>query len=77
MKNIINKILFVIVLTVVAVASGGKVWSASLTVYDGTATNQYIPMYGFYFDDFTKSECIIPASQLSAMNGGIITAITV
>lgn len=48
----------------------------TLTVYDETATNQYIPMYGFYFDDFTKSECIIPASQLTAMNGGTITAIT-
>ena len=47
-----------------------------LTVYDGTATNQYIPMYGYYFDDFTKSECIIPASQLTAMNGCTITAIT-
>ena len=47
-----------------------------LTVYEGTATNQYIPMYGYYFDDFTKSECIIPASTLTAMNGCSITAIT-
>ncbi len=48
----------------------------SLTVYDGTATNQYIPMYGYYFDDYTKSECIIPAPKLTDMNGGIISAIT-
>ena len=47
-----------------------------LTVYDGTATNEYIPMYGYYFDDYTKSECIIPASELSVMNGCAITAIT-
>ena len=47
-----------------------------LTVYAGTATNQYIPMYGYYFDDYTKSECIIPASQLTAMNGSTISAIT-
>ena len=47
-----------------------------LTVYDGTATNQYIPMYGYYFDDYTKSECIIPASQLTAMNGCTVSAIT-
>ena len=47
-----------------------------LTVYDGTATNEYIPMYGYYFDDYTKSECIIPASELTVMNGCAITAIT-
>ena len=47
-----------------------------LTVYDGTATNGYIPMYGWYFDDYTKSECIIPASQLTSITGCTITAIT-
>ena len=50
--------------------------SEPITVFDGTATNQYIPMYGYYFDDYTKSECIVPASQLTAMNGCAITAIT-
>ena len=48
----------------------------TLTVYDGTAANQYIPMYGYYFDDYTKSECIIPATDLTDMVGGTITAIT-
>ena len=47
-----------------------------LTVFDGTDENQYIPMYGYYFDDYTKSECIIPASALTVMNGCAITAIT-
>ena len=49
---------------------------ATLTVYDGTATSSGIPMYGLYFDDFTKSECIIPATELTAMAGGTITAMT-
>ena len=47
-----------------------------LTVYNGTATNGYIPMYGYYFDDYTKSECIIPATQLTSMTGCTISAIT-
>ena len=51
-------------------------FAAGVTVYDGTATNQYIPMYGYYFDDFTKSECIIPASQLTAMTGCTVSSIT-
>ena len=48
----------------------------TLTVYNGEATSAYIPMYGNYFDDYTKSECIIPASELTDMEGGTITAIT-
>ncbi len=60
----------------VTVSASFKVEERNLTVYDGTATNQYIPMYGYYFDEFTKSECIIPASQLTEMVGGTISAIT-
>ncbi len=48
----------------------------TLTVHDGTETNQYIPMYGYYFDDFTKSECIFPSTLLGEMTGGTITNIT-
>ena len=60
----------------VTVSATFKLEPVTLTVYDGTATNQFIPMYGYYFDDFTKSECIIPASQLTAMTGCPISAIT-
>ena len=48
----------------------------TLTVYDGQGTSSYVPMYGNWFDSYTKSEVIIPASQLTQMNGGTITAIT-
>ena len=60
----------------VTVSANFVLGPTELTVYDGTATNQYIPMYGYYFDDFTKSECIIPASALTSMNGCTISAIT-
>ncbi|MCR5660492.1 MAG: T9SS type A sorting domain-containing protein [Bacteroidales bacterium] len=60
----------------VTVSASFVLGPTDLTVYDGTATNQYIPMYGYYFDDYTKSECIIPASQLTAMNGCAVSAIT-
>ncbi len=55
-------------------------WAANaqetLTVYgDGTQTNNaYVPMYGGYFDDFTKSEFVIPAAKLVDMVGGTITS---
>ena len=55
-------------------------WAANaqetLTVYgDGTqTTNAYVPMYSGYFDDFTKSEFVIPAAKLVDMEGGTITS---
>ena len=54
----------------------GNAWADELTVYDGTATSSTIPMYGLYFDDYTKSECIIPSTELEDMTGGTITAMT-
>ena len=50
-------------------------WAEELTVYDGTATSYYVP-YIYYWDDFTKSQYIIPATDLSDMAGGSISAIT-
>ena len=47
----------------------------TLTVYDGTTTDRRVPMYVYYFDDFTRSQYVIPATDLEEMNGGSITAI--
>ncbi|MCR5157970.1 MAG: fibronectin type III domain-containing protein [Prevotella sp.] len=58
-----------------AMAQGAKA-QETLTVYDGTATNEYVPMYVYYFDDFTRSQFVVPAADLTAMKGGEITAIT-
>ena len=70
MKKIILSLL------VALMATTGANAQETLTVFDGTASNSYIPMCGYYFDNYTKSECIIPASELTAMEGGTITAIT-
>ncbi len=54
----------------------------TLTVADGTATNQYVPVYGFYVDDFVRSQTIYPASMIEesadafGMNGGSISSMT-
>ena len=49
---------------------------SSLTVCDGTEINSCIPMCGRDFDNYTKSECIIPASELTDMKRSFISAIT-
>lgn len=52
------------------------VWAQNqLTVYDGTITNPKIPAYIYYFDDFTRSQFVIPAADLTPMNGGTISSI--
>lgn len=45
----------------------------TLTVYDGTATSSYVPVYGFYCDAYLKCEFVIPASELTDMIGSTIS----
>lgn len=47
----------------------------TLTVYEGTMTNNYVPAFIFYFDDFTRSQCVFPANALDEMNGGDISSL--
>ena len=44
-----------------------------LTVYDGTATSSYVPVYGYYGDAYLKCEFVIPATDLAEMENGIIS----
>ena len=37
----------------------------TLTVHNGTATNAYVPVYGYYADAYLKSEFVIPSSELT------------
>ena len=48
----------------------------TLTVHDGTATNGYVPVYGFYVDAYLKCEMVYPAAELGDMEAGTITGMT-
>ncbi len=49
----------------------------TLTVCDGTDTNVYVPIYGYYVDTpGAKSQVLYPASELTSMVGKKITDIT-
>ena len=69
-----KKLFFSFVLMVMAAILPAR--AAELTVYEGTATNNHIPAYMYYWDDFTRSQTVIPAADLEEMNGGTISAIT-
>lgn len=47
--------------------------STSLTVANGTVTNEYVPVYGYYADEYQHNQMIYPASMLTAMSGSYIT----
>ncbi|MCK8621874.1 fibronectin type III domain-containing protein [Prevotella sp. E13-27] len=42
------------------------------TVNNGTETNQYVPIYGYYVDTSTKSQFIIPAASLTGLENSEI-----
>ena len=42
----------------------------TLTVCDGSATNGYVPVYGYYCDAYNRSQSVYPASLLSALPAG-------
>lgn len=47
-----------------------------ITVNDGTTTNGYVPVYGTWVDNITKSQFIIPANDLTAILFGTINKLT-
>ena len=48
----------------------------TFTVNDGSATNEYVPFYGYYADTGTKGQFIIPASTLQNIAYGTINKLT-
>lgn len=51
-------------------------WAANaqtLTVHDGSGTNNYVPFYGYYADEDQTNQMIYPATELADMNGKAIT----
>ena len=48
----------------------------TLTVNDGTTTNEYVPIYGYYVDSYLRCQYVQPAADLSQMIGGTINSLT-
>ncbi|MBR3492772.1 MAG: leucine-rich repeat protein [Bacteroidales bacterium] len=48
----------------------------TLTVYEGTSTNRNVPAYIYYFDDFTRSQFVIPYYELGDMLATPISSMT-
>lgn len=69
-----KKMKFYFALALALLGVGSVANADELTVYDGTKTNDYVPVYGYYADDFQKCEFIMPAADLTEMNGATVTS---
>ena len=47
-----------------------------LTIYDKTNVNVYVPIYGYYGDNYQKTEYVIPSKELTSMVGSSISGMT-
>ena len=45
-------------------------------VADSTITNRYVPIYGYYADNFMRSQTIYPAEMLTQLQGATVTHMT-
>ena len=64
------------ILTLLLAFIGLNAYADELTVYDGTSLNNHIPFFGVYADYGMRNQFIIPANQLTDMNGCDITKLT-
>ena len=65
-----NKLTRVAMLLLVALFGLTGARADELTVYEGTSTNRNVPAYIYYFDDFTRNQFVIPATDLGDMGKG-------
>ena len=71
-----KKLLLTLMLICASVFSFTLKAQLTLTVADGTTTNEYVPVYGYYEDAYNLCQVIYPANLLSNMMGGTITSMT-
>ena len=53
----------------------GNMSGGELTVCDGTSTSSYVPLYGLWVDDYTRTECVYPADMLAPLAGTQISSL--
>ena len=68
---------FLLLVAAVVACALGMAAQQTLTIYeDGGSTSKYVPIYGFYCDDFLKCEFVVPATDLTAMKDNDIKQLT-
>ncbi len=64
-----KKLLRLVLLAALLVPIGARATTDSLTVADGTVSNEYLPIYGYWADADQHNQMVYPASMLTDMVG--------
>ncbi len=76
-KNLLSYCLSLTLTALLCFPWASNVWADELTVADGTATNEYVPVYGYYSDtQGNKSQMLYLASDLASLADAEITGLT-
>ena len=68
---------FLLLVAAVVACALGMAAQQTLTIYeDATSTNEYVPIYGYYCDNYLKCEFVVPADELTEMTGKEIKQLT-
>lgn len=65
----------IVLLLLIPVALRGQNYGDHI-VADSTATNRYVPIYGYYADNYMRSQTIYPAEMLTQLQGAMVTHMT-
>ena len=69
--------LFCTMLMALLLAGTGQVSAQEqLTVHNGTGNSRYVPVYGYYAENYNKTEMVYPATELSVMADANINSLT-
>ena len=69
-QSYLSKSRYLLLFLFALIVGSGSAWADELTVYDGTATHEDLPVSGYYADSKDCiSEFIIPSSDLTSLNG--------
>ena len=72
-----NKIKLLLMLLLVTVFTAqAQNTPQTLTVNDGSITNEFVPVYGYYVDALERCQFIIPAEDITEMSGKTIDGMT-
>ena len=73
MRTFTQKLAFLFV--ALLCCAGLPLQADELTVNDGTVTNDYVPLYGYYADTSGKSQFVVSSNDLSEIGNGSISGL--
>ncbi|MBQ8703008.1 MAG: fibronectin type III domain-containing protein, partial [Bacteroidales bacterium] len=76
MKRFYKFLMPLVAIVAMALPSGLRAQATTLTVAEGTVTNGYVPVYGYYCDAFLRADFVYPSTMLANMASSAVSQMT-